>query len=248
MKNMPISNSSFKIGIPVFLLFILTACGGGSDFKKNPMDEIIRDMPRDQIFSVILYDMDVRGNFFETFHHQYRVIEDDGEGNIDEWTSGWFEVSKNDFNKHINDMGMEIAARDSTGTLTKAAAPPGYHNYVGNPKYGRWETNSSGGSFWAFYGQYAFMSSMFNMMTYPARRSYYNDWRGGYYGTGRGYYGPSAGGRSYYGTNSAHGRSANPRSNWSRNRSSFKDRVASRTTRSSSSSGGYRSKGSRFGK
>jgi len=45
--------------------------------------------------------------------------------------------------------------------------------YIGNPHYGSW-SHGSGGSFWAWYGQYHFFSSMFG-----GRRHYYNDWSGG---------------------------------------------------------------------
>ncbi|MFY0601777.1 MAG: hypothetical protein JXR03_19035 [Cyclobacteriaceae bacterium] len=237
-----------KTTLLIVLVTLMLAGCGGSDFKKSKIDEIVRDLPTDQVFTVILYDMDVQGNFFETFHHQYRIIQEDKSGDLDEYTTSWLEVSKEEFNQHVNNMGMEVAARDSTGHLSKAVAPPGYSNYVGNRKYGQWSTDSSGNSFWAFYGRYAMMSSMFNMMAYPARRSYYNDWRGGYYGSGRSYYGPTASGRSYYGTNSRYNRTANPSSSWSRNRSSFKQNVASRTSRSGSTSGGWRSKGGGFGK
>lgn len=48
--------------------------------------------------------------------------------------------------------------------------------YIGNPSYGHW-SHGSGGSFWAWYGQYHFFSSMFG-----GRRYYYNDW-----GRNRGY-------------------------------------------------------------
>ncbi|MFP6806081.1 MAG: hypothetical protein VB957_02680 [Pseudomonadales bacterium] len=48
--------------------------------------------------------------------------------------------------------------------------------YIGNPHYGHW-SQRSGGSFWAWYGQYHFFSSMFG-----GRRYYYNDW-----GRNRGY-------------------------------------------------------------
>ncbi len=41
---------------------------------------------------------------------------------------------------------------------------------VGNPHYGSWRTNSSGNSLWAWYGQYAFFSSMMN------RSYYYDSW------------------------------------------------------------------------
>jgi len=236
--------------ISILVLSLLMVGCGGKKYQKNPLDIIVRDLPSNEPFTAILYDMDVQGNFVETYYHQYKIIQDDGNGNLDEFNTGMLEVSKETFNRHINDMGMEVMARDSTGHLSKGAAPPGYSNYVGNEKYGQWKTDNSGNSFWAFYGRYAMMSTMFNMMAYPARRSYYNDWRGGYYGTGRGYYGPSTGGRSYYGTNSAHGRSTKPSSTWARksSSSSFKQSVANRTSRSSTSSSGYRSRSGSFGK
>ncbi|MCL2913878.1 hypothetical protein L2725_08735 [Shewanella corallii] len=41
---------------------------------------------------------------------------------------------------------------------------------VGNPAYGQWQTNSSGMSFWAWYGMYSLFSDLFD------RRVYYGDW------------------------------------------------------------------------
>jgi hypothetical protein len=52
---------------------------------------------------------------------------------------------------------------------------------VGNPGYGSWQTNSSGTSFWAWYGMYAMFSNVFNRPIgydrWSSRRgySYYND-------------------------------------------------------------------------
>ena len=238
MKNI----RSILLLIPITFM---VACGG-SDYMKSPTDEIVRDLPRDEVFSVILYDMDQKGNFTKTYYHQYQVIREI-EGEVSESITDWKEVSEREFTRHIDNMGMEIIARDSTGTLNKTAAPPGYNNYVGNPKYGRWESHG-GTSFWAFYGQYAFMSSLFRMSMFPVHRSYYNDWRGNYYGTGRTYYGP-AGGSRYYGTGSGYSRTNNPTSSWnSRRSSSFKNRVASRTSRSSGRSSSSRSRGGGRGK
>lgn len=60
--------------------------------------------------------------------------------------------------------------------------------YVGNPGYGRWQTNSSGGSFWEWYGKYALFSSIFNRGPigygyWASNRdySYYNDRGRNYY-------------------------------------------------------------------
>ena len=60
--------------------------------------------------------------------------------------------------------------------------------YVGNPNYGRWQSNTGGGSVWAWYGKYALFSTLFNRGPigygyWASRRdySYYHD-------TGRNYY------------------------------------------------------------
>ncbi|MFY0626043.1 MAG: hypothetical protein JXR07_07105 [Reichenbachiella sp.] len=232
-----------------FLLLVLLLASCGRSFKKIPIDTIIKEIPKDQVFSIVLNDMNVEGTFTNTYKHEYVVITEEQPGQPEEQNYGWFEVSESYFEMHVNDMGMELASRGEDGKLSKGVNPPGYNNYIGNEKYGQWE-NRGGHSFWAFYGQYAFMNSMFNMMTYPVRRSYYNDYRRGYYGTGRGYYGPMTGGRSYYGTNSSYTQSSRPRSSWSRNNSSFKQRVAGRTSRSGSRYSGStsRSRGGGFGK
>ncbi|MEP1096691.1 MAG: hypothetical protein ABJG78_16360 [Cyclobacteriaceae bacterium] len=241
-----ISKNSFSLSLMVVAFLALSSCGG-SDFRKSPVDEIVRDLPNDEIFSVILYDMDQKGNFSSTYYHKYQIIRE-LDGDASEVLTDWREVSEREFTKNIDNMGMEIVARDSTGALTKEAAPPGYNNYVGNPKYGQWE-NRGGTSFWAFYGQYAFMSSMFRMTMFPVHRSYYNDWRGNYRGTGRGYYGPGGTGSRYYGTGSGYSRTNNPNSSWTSSRNnSFKNRVASRTSRSSGRSSSRRSRGGGSGK
>ncbi|RYV03718.1 hypothetical protein SOPP22_02535 [Shewanella sp. OPT22] len=41
---------------------------------------------------------------------------------------------------------------------------------VGNPSYGSWQTNSSGTSFWAWYGMYSMFSNLFH------RPIYYDNW------------------------------------------------------------------------
>ncbi len=41
---------------------------------------------------------------------------------------------------------------------------------IGNPNYGSWQRDSSGMSFWAWYGMYSMMGDLFG------RRTYYNDW------------------------------------------------------------------------
>ncbi|MEL7004105.1 MAG: hypothetical protein AAFN93_15405 [Bacteroidota bacterium] len=232
----------------IIIATVLSSCGG-KEFTKQPIDLIIKDMPTDRVFSIILHDMDAEGSFFKTYRHQYKVIQEKEKGKPEEEITGWYEVSKETFQRYGDDMGMEVASRGEDGKLIKSVSPPGYNNYVGNPRYGQWE-NRGGTSFWAFYGQYAFMSSMFNMLSYPVRRSYYDDYRSNYYGRGRSYYGPTVGGSPYYGTYSKYNTSSRPNSRWSQNTNSFRNRVNSRTSRSGSrySSSSSRSRGGGFGK
>jgi len=82
---------------------------------------------------------------------------------------------------------------------------------VGNPSYGNWSTNSSGQSYWAWYGQYSFMSNMLGG-GYHSGPIYYNDW---YSRPRYSYYHDY--GRSAYGTRT-------DRSYWSRNRQSLPNR------------------------
>ncbi len=52
---------------------------------------------------------------------------------------------------------------------------------IGNPQYGNWQTNSSGMSFWEWYGMYALISNISSPIYYDGwsrsrRYSYYNDY------------------------------------------------------------------------
>ena len=242
------------LGIMLFFRMCTTSCNvrtSPKEFYKSPVDDMIRDMSEAATYSIILHDMDVEGTFSKDYKHKYKIIKQptlDADPVTD--TTGWFDVNEGFFNQHINHMGMELASKSEDGKVTKTASPPGYNNYIGNQRYGHW-VNRNGSSFWEFYGQYAFMSSMFNMMSYPVRRSYYDDYYTNYYGRGRTYYGPSGpGGRSYYGTD---GRIQSSRSNktWYSKASnqSFKQRVNSSTSRSGSRfSGSSSSRSSGFGK
>jgi hypothetical protein len=226
--------------LPIFIL-LLSGCGSKLDLTKKPVDIMIRDMSDLSTFSIILYDMNTEGSLFKKYYHQYRTIREDDKGDPKEDISGWYEVSKEYFMSHIDNMGMEIASKQD-GKVTKTVSPPGYGSYVGNQRYGHW-VQRNGHSFWAFYGQYAFMSSMFGMMSYPVRRSYYDDYRTNYYGSGRTYYGPrGTDGRSMYGTNSAY-TSSRTNSRWNTNptNNSMKQRVRSSTSRSSRSGSRYSS-------
>lgn len=73
-------------------------------------------------------------------------------------------------------------SRDASARINKADDFGAGSQLVGNPQYGNWRSNSSGNSFWHWYGQYAFFSTMFRSpigySSWGRHRdySYYNDY------------------------------------------------------------------------
>jgi hypothetical protein len=205
-------------------------------YQKTPIDNIITTYIDVSNYSVLLADM----NYDESkkkYYHKYKIIID--KSNPSEETkdkdfkvvdTDWKEVSVITFDKYQNDLGMTIISKED-GVLKKNTIPAGYNNYVGNPKYGSWQTNSSGGSFWAFYGKYAFLRSVFG-----GARYYRNDYD---------YYRRNTYGRDYYGRNRKYGTSTykNTNSTWASKPSSFKNKVNQNVKKSASSlkSKGYSS-------
>lgn len=241
-------NTLTKVIIGIIVVFFIAKTCGRSDsssssvaktWQKSPVDNLIKELNDEKNFSIILFDMDANESS-DDYRHQYQVIIQRPD-TVVEKKSAWKNVSATFFSQNLNNMGMEIVSKKD-GVVTKQAVPAGYNHYIGNEKYGRWE-NRGGSSFWAFYGQYAFMSSMFNMGSY--RRSYWNDYRGGgYYGSSRGYYGPS-GSSPVYGTKSYTSSNSGRTSKWGSKPSSFKSKVRSRVSRSASSARRFSTKTSR---
>lgn len=217
-------------------LLMLQSCKSDR-YIKNPVDEMIIELTDVKPYSIILYDMDVEGSFSHSYLHKYKVVQEDSNGELSEELTEWKQVSENYFRANENNLGMEIVSRNSEGKLSKSAAPAGYGNYVGNPKYGEWQTNNRGETFWSFYGKYMMLNTVFDLMRRPYYRDDYNHYyNGGYYGR-RPYYGPlSSSGTYRYGTNSSYTKQTRP---------DFFSRKASKRGWSSSSSRSRSAKASR---
>lgn len=243
----------------IFFIVLIYSCSRTceSDYStpiKSPVDDLIKEMTSVPTFSIILYDMNTEGAIFKEYYHQYRIIKEVQSEEVVEEITDWHPVREDFFKANMDNMGMEIAAKNAEGKVSKGVSPPGYGAYVGNEKYGQW-VQRDGGSFWEFYGKFALMNSIFNMMAYPARRSYWDDYRGGYYGTGRSYYGPrGSDGRYTYGTDSRYNTASNKSSKWSSNaaNNTFKQQVRQSTPQSSKSGSRYsnfsRSRSGGYGK
>jgi hypothetical protein len=218
-----------------------------AEYIEYPVNDIIKQTPKNKLpLSVILYDMDVKAG---AYFNKYKILTNvDDPNKKQETITIWTQVSKQDFVKNYNNMGMEIASKrigvNKKEIASKVPAPPGYFNYVGQRQYGQWKTNNDGEAFWSFYGKYMFLSTMFNITTYPIRRSYYSNYRRNYYGR-RPYYG-GTGSRRMYGTGSTYARSMSSKTYYSservnRSREFYREYRNGRYSRSGSR-GGYRSR------
>jgi len=244
------------------LFAFMSSCGGKSTkFIKSPVDSLITSMAAEPNYTIILTDMDYHSPQ-KHYVHKYKVLKTKDTGKkgdsiaaveIKETKTGWLPVSNQLFKKHQDDLGMEIVSKNN-GKVSKVVSPPGYSQYIGNEKYGKWE-NRNGHSTWGFFGQYMFMSAMFHMAMFPVRRSYYGNYASSRM-AGRGYYGPKSGGKSMYGTTSKMNSATNKSGAWNNRSSSFKKNSSSRISRSSSrynkggssSSSSSRSRGGGSGK
>jgi hypothetical protein len=173
--------------------------------------------------------MEVREGSVVTFHHQIRKVTTPyvavspevaeaeekaekaavGSGDAGARTEEtWVKVDKSRYLSMEKNLGMTIEHKpagkyDSEATKTVQAAGYAYMSSPeeGRNRYGYWR-HSGGSSFWVFYGQYAFMRSMFwGPSYYPIGYGHYRGYRGAY-SAGRTWYGrdSSRGGGALYGS------------------------------------------------
>ncbi|MEX6627374.1 hypothetical protein [Tenacibaculum salmonis] len=219
------------------LLLLVVSCGAErKKYLKSPLDEIITTYIDEQNYSVILTDMDYKEDS-DAYFHKYKIIiekkkntTESVEDDFDIKRTDWKKVSAITFEEHQKDLGMTVLSKKN-GVLDKKSTPAGYNNYVGNQKYGSWERQSNGSSFWAFYGQYHFMSSLLGGSNRSYGRNDYDHYRTN-----------NQGRTSYYGRNKTYGTSStgNTSSTWNSKPQSFKDKVRTNVKRSATS---LRSKG-----
>lgn len=218
------------------LILSLQSCGK----SRSPVERLAEKLNNQPDYSIILEDMDISGSMISQYFHKYKVTT--GEKT---YYTGWEKVSKNFYRQNENYLGMSLISKTEDGYVTRTASPPGYQ-YVGNSHYGEWKTDNSGHSFWAFYGQYMFMSHMFNMFSTPVYRSHYNNYSQ-HRDSGKPYYGSS----NQYGTNGTNTKKSNKNffqrkmAKQKSKQMSFKDKVNQRIKRSQNT---FHSRGGGFGK
>lgn len=236
--------NTFKTFYLLSLSILLFSCGGSDKpkFVKSPIDKIITENIDKNNYSVILADMDYQEDV-DKYYHKYRIIIEENNPNLSEdqlrdtivspddvkiVDTDWKEVSPITFDEYKEDLGMTILSKKD-GVLDKNSSPAGVDNYVGNPRYGHWRTDSHGNSFWAFYGRYRLFSDLFfgprYGYGYGYPRHHWNDYNSNYRSK-----------KSYYGKDKSFGTKSatNAKTTWAKKPQTFKNRVNSKVTKSAS--------------
>jgi len=227
--------SALVVSLSILSLFF-SGCGGFS----NPVEKLQKELAQEKEYAIILNDMRVEGNFVSSYYHQYRI----DKGEIKK-IRPFVEVSESYYKKNQPFLGMVLAAKTPDGEKTTTPFPNGYQ-YVGNPQYGQFRQNDSGGSMWEFYGKYMLMSQVMNWAGFGMSRNHY-----GSYNNSRMSGQPYFGANKQYGTNGSVTKKQKPNfyarkaTQRVRSQSRFRNKVSQRMGRSKSS---FRSRGMRFGK
>ena len=215
------------------LLFF--GCGG----QQLPIERLKSDLKNVPDASIILEDMEERGTFLTEYFHKYRVVTDEGG-----LTTDWFEVPEDYYRQQEPFLGMALYVQKQ-GEPSDTAQPPGYA-YVGDSRYGQWRQDSSGNSFWEFYGKFALLSHLWGLGTNRIFRRDYDTYRQ-YQTSNRPYYGPNR----QYGTEGTLTKKQKPNFYARRmqrervRKTSFKDKVQDRIGRTKTD---FRSRSSSWGK
>jgi hypothetical protein len=243
-----------------FLLIIsltLCSCGTSDDsitVDKEPTDKLIQKLGKED-YSIVLNDMNITENSgIKRYQHKYNVLQVERDSLVVD-SMDWKTVNRPFFEKHENDLGMELVSHHN-GKLSRVAQPVGFGWAIGNEKYGNWEEvkkdstavapvrsqrqwRSNGTSFLFLYW----------MMRRPAYQRNYNGYRSAS-ANGKPYYGTGASGTSQYGTRSTYQKSRRPSffsrkntsSTWSKHTTEKTKRSSSRyksSSRTRSRSGGF---------
>jgi len=131
------------------------------------------------------------------YFHKYLVTE-----NGETHETDWQKVDETMFENHVDDLGMDIVSKPfGTFEDEKITNPtPAGLAFVGNPRYGQWQTDDRGTSFWAWYGAYRLFGDLLGArgQPYMYRRDEWDTWSTRY--RGQPYYGEDKDKHERYGT------------------------------------------------
>lgn len=235
------------IGVIFFLL--LGQFFSGGKVKGDTLSELRQELAAYPEYTVILNDMRQEGTFLPHFYHQYKIVTGEAVAgkealNYNQRLLEYESVSRETYSRYEPYLGMAILSKLPGGEVSATPMPPGYQ-YVGNPQYGQWVTNTSGQQVWQFFSTYLQLRLLMDLVSGPPiYRSGYRDFQREYR-RGRAYLGPtvtsSSGRRSRtYGTSGSVTQKTHPtfferqRQRQAQSSSSFNRRVQERMNRTGS--------------
>lgn len=158
------------VALTMLLMIFLIGCGSTPSPDIDPLATIKKKLTGKNTYSIILEDMNKEGTFVKSYFHKYLIVLPENS-----WKTEWISIPETYYNKCRDQMGMALLTKKD-GVFDDKAAPPGY-GYVGDPEYGRWRENNNGGSFWEFYGKYAFFTSLFGGWYHPIYRTDFDTYK-----------------------------------------------------------------------
>lgn len=108
-----------------------------NQIKTDPIGQLVKENDAAPQFTILLYDTEKTGVFSKEYKHKYRLIKKEN-GRVVAKDTKWFPIGSSYYNQHENNVGMEVAAKDTVGRVKRVVGPPGYTNYIGQAKYGYW--------------------------------------------------------------------------------------------------------------
>jgi hypothetical protein len=149
------------------VIFAVSGCGGSG----SPVDAMRRSLDRYPEYSIMLNDMTAKGLFFHDYFHRYRIIYPENgkrgaEGAQPSFTqkmTDWVKVDQDVYKKFQDSLGMVILAKKADGTIDTVPQPPLFQ-LIGDPRFGRWETDTKGNQSWAWLAAGMVVSSLLDEM------------------------------------------------------------------------------------
>jgi hypothetical protein len=117
--------------------FALPNMCNSEQIKTDPIGQLLKENEAATPFTILLYDMEKTGVFSKEYKHKYRLIKKEN-GRVVAKDTKWFPIGSSYYNQHENNVGMEVAAKNTDGRVRRVVGPPGYTNYIGQAQYGYW--------------------------------------------------------------------------------------------------------------
>ncbi len=167
MGNVNLLGASVRMFLVVLVLMLVAGCNADTGLPIEALKGSMKNVPT---YSIILENMKEEGNFIKSYFHKYRVV-----GIKDGYTTDWLKVPENYYRQNEQLLGMSLFSKKDD-EIESNPAPPGYH-FVGDQRYGQWQTDRHGNSFWAFYGQYRLLTDLMGGWYRPVYNTDFDTYR-----------------------------------------------------------------------